>query len=251
LEKERAELIELTGRSDPFWASCRLRRSRKARRVIARVLAGGEIELVLPIRHSEKEAFDFLRDKGVWVEKQLARSLAPVTFLEHLRSRPRFSIDGKKRTVALEFGGGRVALPSWRRTETAGVAFTLHPARDPEKQAIHLARSLAKTYLPVRVATLGESFGLQPKQVRVGDQRSRWGSCSSRGALSLNWRLLLLEPKLQDYVIHHELAHIKIMDHSSNYWNFLAKLNPKSTRLDRELTKISRELMNVGRLAIR
>ncbi|MGE4550128.1 MAG: hypothetical protein AAEJ57_01970, partial [Opitutales bacterium] len=95
LEKERAKLVELTGRSDPFWASCRLRRSRKARRVIARVLAGGEVELVLPIRHSEKEAFDFLRNKGAWVEKQLARSLAPVTLLEHLRNWPRLTIDGK------------------------------------------------------------------------------------------------------------------------------------------------------------
>ncbi|MBO93755.1 MAG: hypothetical protein CMI32_02505 [Opitutales bacterium] len=246
--QERLELIELTGGSDLFWAPCRLRRSKKARRVSARVLMGGEIELVLPVKHSEKEGLAFLQKQGKWLERQLSKSLAPVSLLEHLRKKPLLTIDGKKRQTTVEFACQK-SSPSWRRSEDGCVEFALDPAQDPERQAVLLAKSLAKTYLPVRVANLGERIGLSPKQVRVGDQRSRWGSCSSRRILSLNWRLLLLDPDLQDYVVHHELAHLKIMNHSENYWKFLSTLTSKAVEQDRRLTKLSSQLMNVGRLA--
>ncbi len=106
--QERLELIELTGGSDLFWAPCRLRRSKKARRVSARVLMGGEIELVLPVKHSEKEGLAFLQKQGKWLERQLSKSLAPVSLLEHLRKKPLLTIDGKKRQTTVEFACQRV-----------------------------------------------------------------------------------------------------------------------------------------------
>ena len=245
--QERVELVELAGRSDLFWAPCRFRRSKKARRVTARVLMGGEIELVLPARHSEKEGLTFLQKQGEWLEKQLARSIAPVSLLEHLRKKPFLTIDGKKRPTVLEFVCSKDS-PNWLRSKNAGVEFALDPVQDPERQAVFLARNLAKSYFPVRVAHLGKRVGLRAKLVRVGDQRRRWGSCSSRDVLSLNWRLLLLEPALQDYVIHHELAHLKIMNHSRDYWKFLSTIEPKALEHDRKVTKLSSQLMSVGRL---
>ena len=166
--------------------------------------------------------------------------------MDHLSRKPLLTIDGQRRPITFSFNSSK-AKPTWRRSVDTGVEFTLHPAKDPEKQMIPLTTDLAKAYLPVRVASWGKRFGLSPKSVRVGNQRSRWGSCSSKGVLSLNWRLLLLEPSLHDYVICHELAHLKIMDHSQNYWNYLSKMNPKATELDRKLNKVSREIMSVGR----
>ena len=247
-QQERARLIELTGRSSRYWASCWLRRSPKAKRVSARMLPGGEVELVLPLRHPEKQALDFLQGQGEWLEKQIAKSVPPIALTDHLRKNPHLSMDGKKRACSMEFKSGK-SSPSWLCSEKGSLTLLLDPAANPEKQAILLAREVAKVNLPVRTALLGDRFGLHPNRVRVGDQRSRWGSCSSKGVLSFNWRLLLLQPKLQDYVICHELAHLKIMDHSENYWNFLATLNPKAAELDRQLTKLSGRLMNVGRLA--
>lgn len=244
---ERVELVELTGRTDRFWAPCRLRRSTKARRVSARVLADGEIELVLPLRHSEKDGLSFLQKQGEWLEKQLARSVAPVAFLDHLRNKPFLTIDGKKRDTLMKFGQPGTSSPSWRRSEDGGIILSLDPASDLEKQAVFLAKEMAKSYLPVRVAYLGERFGLIPKRVRVGDQRSRWGSCSSAGVLSLNWRLLLLEPSMQDYVLRHELAHLEIMNHSPNYWKFLTTIDPKAIEHDQMLSKLSNPLLQVGR----
>ncbi|MFP6900881.1 MAG: YgjP-like metallopeptidase domain-containing protein [Opitutales bacterium] len=249
-EPERGKLVELVGRSNRFWAPCRLRRSAKAKRVSVRMLAGGEVELVIPLRHSEQEAFAFLQGQGEWIERRLACSVAPVALLEYLRKKPHLTIDGQIRPIIFSFGNSK-GRPSWRRSDDTGVEFTLDPAQDPERQMIPLANDLAKSYLPVRVARWGKRFGLSPKSVRVGNQRSRWGSCSSQGVLSLNWRLLLLEPNLHDYVICHELAHLKIMNHSTNYWSYLSKMNPKATELDRELNKISRQLMSVGRTTTR
>ena len=246
--KERVELVELTGRKDSFWASCRLRRSPKARRVSAKVVADGEIELVLPLRISEKKGYAFLQAQGVWLEKQLARSLAPVSLLSHLQKNPQVTLDGKSRRMKLAFCKPRIS-PNWKRSEDGGVIFNLNPTgSDPEAQVILLSRKLAKTFLPVRVAHLGNRMGLNPKAIRVADQRTRWGSCSSRSVLSLNWRLLLLSPALQDYVVHHELAHLKIMNHSKEYWAFLSKLDPKMALHDKQLSRISKQLMNVGRL---
>lgn len=245
----RVELVELTGRQERFWAPCRIRRSTKARRVSAKVLAGGEIELVLPLRLSEKKGFAFLRDQGAWLEKQLARSVAPVSLLKHLQDKPLVTIDGASRKTEIVFGKSRVA-PSWQRSTEGGVLFKLNPAgSDPEAQIVSLSRKLAKTYLPIRVARLGDRMGLKPKAIRVGDQRERWGSCSSRSVLSLNWRLLLLAPSLQDYVLYHELAHLKIMNHSEKYWEFLAKLDRKTSLHDSQLSNVSKLLMNVGRLS--
>lgn len=246
-EQERAKLIELTGRSNRFWAACWLRRSRKAKRVTARILPGGEVELVLPLRHPEKEGLAFLQSQGEWLEKQMAKSVAPVALTEYLHNNPHLTMDGKKRACSMEFKNGK-ASPSWLCSKKGTLTFMLDPGSNPERQAVFLAREVAKINLPVRAALLGDRFGLKPMGVRVGDQRSRWGSCSSRGVLSFNWRLLLLQPNLHDYVICHELAHLNIMDHSKNYWNFLAKLNPKAIELDRQLTKLSSRLMNVGRL---
>lgn len=246
-EQERARLIELTGRSNRFWAACWLRRSRKAKRVSARILPGGEVELVLPLRHPENEGLAFLQSQGEWLEKQMAKSVAPVALTEYLRKNPHLTMDGKKRACSMEFKSGK-ASPSWLCSEKGTLTFMLDPGSNPERQAVFLAREVAKMNLPVRVAALGDRFGLQPKRTRIGDQRNRWGSCSSGGVLAFNWRLLLLKPNLQDYVICHELAHLNIMDHSKNYWDFLSTLNPKATELDRQLTKLSSRLMNVGRL---
>ena len=245
----QVELVELSGRTDHFWAPCRLRRSKRARRLSARVLAGGEIELVLPMRHSKNDGLAFLRKQGEWLEKQIARSVAPISFLDHLRNKPFLTIDGKKRNASVELEKRCKPSGSWQRTKDGDVTFALHPQRDLEKQAVLLVKNMAKSHLPVRLAVLGEKCGLLPKKVRVADQRSRWGSCSSSGTISLNWRLLLLDPALQDYVVHHELAHLAIMDHSQNYWKLLKTMDPKASHHDKMLNKISRRLLFVGRLS--
>jgi predicted metal-dependent hydrolase len=97
------------------------------------------------------------------------------------------------------------------------------------------------------VERLSRRVGVTVAQVGVRDQTSRWGSCSANGALSLNWRLVLLPPLLHDHVILHELSHRRHMDHSERFWNQLAAWDPQWKKHDRELTRRWNVIMDLGR----
>lgn len=86
-------------------------------------------------------------------------------------------------------------------------------------------RSRANEYLQERVGKLSEITGLSPARVSVKDQKSRWGSCSSSGLISLNWRLMLTPTPIVDYVIAHELCHLKTPNHSPQFWSLLANVD--------------------------
>ncbi|MFI3291188.1 MAG: SprT family zinc-dependent metalloprotease [Opitutales bacterium] len=99
--------------------------------------------------------------------------------------------------------------------------------------------SLAKKALPENLKATASRLNISISKISVRSQRSLWGSRSSSGMLSLNWRLILLPQSLQNYVICHELAHIKFMNHSTSFWIYLNTLCPNAKKLDRELNKIA------------
>jgi predicted metal-dependent hydrolase len=78
----------------------------------------------------------------------------------------------------------------------------------------------------VRLAPALAALGVKAGPVSIRDQRTRWGSCSSSGALSFNWRLLLGPPELLDYVVWHEVCHLVVLDHSPRFWSLLELHSP-------------------------
>ena len=94
----------------------------------------------------------------------------------------------------------------------------------------------AKAYLPNRVEKLAKTFGLVYKKVKINNAKTRWGSCSSENNINLSLQLMRLPDYLIDYVILHELAHTKVKNHSTQFWNFLDYLTDnKAKNLDKEL----------------
>lgn len=89
--------------------------------------------------------------------------------------------------------------------------------------------------------------GIKFGRLSVRDQSSRWASRSSNGSLSFNWRIVLLQPELQDYIIRHELAHSRFMDHSVSFWIFLNRICPGAKRLDARLSKEGEEIFRIAR----
>ena len=79
-------------------------------------------------------------------------------------------------------------------------------------------RAAAKQYLPQRVAWYAARMGVTYEKITIREQKTRWGSCSSTGSLNFNWKLMLLPRELLDYVVVHELAHRKVMNHSPAFW---------------------------------
>lgn len=87
-------------------------------------------------------------------------------------------------------------------------------------------RNAAKEYFAKRVAFYHAKTGGVYHTITIRDQKSRWGSCSSRGTLSFNYRLLFAPPRVLDYVVVHELCHLTHMDHSANFWGMVESVMP-------------------------
>lgn len=96
---------------------------------------------------------------------------------------------------------------------------------------------LAGRELPARVAELAAQQGLTVRRVSVRDQRSRWGSCSARRVISLNWRLVQAPEFVRDYIIVHELMHLREMNHSSRYWKLVEAAFPQMEEAERWLKR--------------
>jgi len=108
---------------------------------------------------------------------------------------------------------------------------------------LHWYRGQAEKILKDRVEYYGHFITEPVGVVRIKEQKSRWGSCSTKGNLNLNWRLLLAPQEVLDYVVVHELAHLKIMNHSSDFWKYVAEILPDYKRWDRWLKQNGAYLM--------
>ena len=87
-------------------------------------------------------------------------------------------------------------------------------------------KEAARTYIPKRVAYFNTMTGGSYSRISIRDQKTRWGSCSSKGTLSFNWRLMLAPPSILDYVVVHELCHLTHMNHSPAFWQAVDAVYP-------------------------
>ena len=105
-----------------------------------------------------------------------------------------------------------------------------------------LARKAAE-YIPGRVACYAPLIGVSYGRITIRNQRSRWGSCSSKGNLNFNWRLILAPGEVLDYVVVHELAHRREMNHSERFWRLVENILPDYQRQRRWLKENGETLM--------
>ena len=119
--------------------------------------------------------------------------------------------------------------------------------KDSDVVFLRLIRSFAKEVITGRLEYHVRRLNLKFKRLGIRDQVSRWGSCSVSGNISLNWRLILIEPELQDYVILHELAHLTEMNHSYRFRMLLDQYDSNRVAHEAALSSITAEVMRVGR----
>ena len=89
-----------------------------------------------------------------------------------------------------------------------------------------LYRRKAREFVEEHVDRYGDSMGVDPSGIRIANQRTKWGSCSSNGTVSFNWRLMLAPPAIPEYVVIHELAHLRELNHSDRFWEIVAAHDP-------------------------
>ena len=159
---------------------------------------------------------------------------AAVVFVRQRRARHyilRLRADGVVR-VTVPWRGSRAEAErflsqrrEWVAREVRRRDAALDAARLPDGVEAEL-RSQAARELPRRLAELALEHGFTVRAVSVRNQRTRWGSCSPSGRISLNWRLVQVPPAVRDYVLLHELAHLRHLNHSARFWRELARLCP-------------------------
>jgi predicted metal-dependent hydrolase len=209
------------------------------------VLRGGKVRLTLPRGVRRADAVAFIQEQAEWLVRTINQTAPTQTVSSHLERFPWVSVAGK--LCSLECAETMVRPFLVFREGEELVIFRYRGGEHHERDLLYLLRKLAVETLPGRVQFLADRIAIPFGRVSVRDQQGRWGSCSTQGTVSLNWRLVLLPPVLQDYVILHELAHRRHMDHSERFWAQVAAWDPDWKKDDRTLTKQWGGLMDLGR----
>ena len=208
----------------------------RARRYLLGLQPDGTARLVIPRRGTEAEALRFLERSEAWLLRRVAQWRTRSHARQEWGDGSRFLFRGEEALLSVEVEGDGVKLMF------AEQEILLPHARPDYRQAVqaHLRR-MAERELRARTLELARHYGIAIRSVSVRGQRTRWGSCSVRGTISLNWRLIQTPPFVVDYLIVHELMHRREMNHSARYWKHVAQAFPeyrvaekwlKTSRLD-------------------
>ena len=198
-----------------------VRISARATRGRIRASAAG-IEVIMPRALPVNAAQAFVLDNAAWILKQLERQQQR-TAQQQARRLPAGTL--LLRGHPLKVHCLAAATPRRGRVEQAGDQITIHlPAggpADPNRMLEGWLRDEARRDITDRVHVRAAVMKVQPNGISIKEQRTRWGSCSSKRNLSFNWRLVMAPPDVLDYIVVHELAHLTEMNHSGRFWQIV------------------------------
>ncbi len=197
----------------------------------------GSARCTIPRRGSMAEAHKFVGRSHAWLAERLR--------IEATRPKPQREW---RIGTAVWFRGEPTCLelaPTGNRLRLGDAEFPPPrvPSEDLRPHVERRLRLLAAVELPVRVHELAAVHGLAFRSVSVRNQRSRWGSCSPRHGISLNWRLVQTPAFVRDYIVLHELAHTRHLNHSDRFWAEVARLCPAHAEAERWLKTRGEELI--------
>ena len=205
-------------------------RHRRARRYVVRVAADGGVRLTVPRGSSITGGLRFAETLSPWIARERRRQLE--------RQAP--WADG----TAVWYRGEPTALDcDDTRVVCGDLTVPLPLAADVRSALERRWRAAAETELPPRSIELAGRCGLGLARVSVRNQRSRWGACSARGVITLNWRLVQMPASVSDYVIFHELMHLRQPNHSRRFWREVDAVCPWWRDAERWLRRHGKEIL--------
>ena len=238
---ERRDAVRIGETEIPYL----FKRVPRRRRVHIVVHDDATIEVRAPWRFGLPRAREVLRENSRWVVETLH------SVRERLARRPRLVTGTRlplldeslrlvvRRTAQIDLFSDHRPLRSRAKRQGATLRVSTGSLGDDEVRALieRWYRGEAATHLASRVEHYAPRLGVRPSRVSVRAQRSRWGSCSGKGTVSLNWRLMLVPGELADYVVVHELCHLRHMNHSPQFWAMVGDTIPDFRQRRRRLNE--------------
>ncbi len=212
------EWVEIDGKRLPAY----FHRNRRARHYLLYVRRDRSLRVTVPSRGTLKEAREFLHSRKSWIGKQLTKINASILPARSWLPGSLVPIHGEDHPLKVDEHDGHLVV------RCGPVSIQANPGQADLRPLVESGlQGYASRFLPHRVRELADERGWQPQRITVRNQSSRWGSCSERGTISLNWRLVQVPPDVCDYVILHELCHLDHLNHSPDFWNALARICPR------------------------
>jgi predicted metal-dependent hydrolase len=210
-------------------------RVRRARRYILRMRPDGSLRVTVPRGGSRREAEQFIQRQQRWIKGERRRVL-----VEHCprewQHGSEILLNGEAVRIAVESRGDETIIAFGnRQIVTSGTAHVRSAIEED-------LRALARVDLTARLRQLADQYGLRVGAVSIRDQRTRWGSCARNGNIALNFRLVQMPPEVRDYVLVHELMHIKQQNHSRRFWRLVAAAYPAFREAERWLRTTGKSL---------
>ncbi len=184
-----------------------VRRSTRARRVRINVRAHTDVEVVLPTHAPERAAAAAVRELAPWIERRLSEG------------RQALARVAERAGTVPYLGTPLILVPEPGRTRAHKKGERLFvPLGDHRPAVERLYRRLARFEIATRLDAAADEIGASYRGLSIRAQSTRWASCSAKGAMSFNWRLLLAPEPVLNYVVWHEVCHLDIRDHSPRFW---------------------------------
>ncbi len=198
--------------------------------------------LTKPKYASLKDALAFLDTCKDWFAEQTLSMSSKVDLSEYLQQKGKVFVSNKH--VDIEIITSRTTLFAIEDVDNSKIVFAVRESNfDVDLQNLFLKFATRELENIAKVEAVRTD--LKFAKISVRDQSSRWASQSSSGTLSLNWRVVLLEPELRRYIICHELAHTVFMDHSVSFWIYLNRIFPDAQKADRKVSKLAKDIFNI------
>ncbi|MFQ5646821.1 MAG: M48 family metallopeptidase [bacterium] len=208
--------------------TCRVRRSKRARQLKLKITFDNDLEITVPPDYPIKELDKIILKKASWIKKNLDRKERSKSFLPLIEKDNNLSAIflGEYYPLIIRKGINALELREERLILTSPAdAVSLSPQHLNHALAC-CYRSQAERIIPERVKQANQNLGFEFAEIRIKDQKSRWGSCSEKGNVNFNWRLVMAPLPVLDYVVFHELMHLKELNHSPRFWNSVEDVCP-------------------------
>ena len=202
-----------------------LRLNPRARRLIVKVNPStGEVSVTAPSRAGLGRALEFARGEEKWIARQLSHVPAHVA----LEPGARVPFRGTEHVVEM---GEKGPAPVWIDTGARHIRVSGR-AEHAARRICDFLKKECRGAVETRVVEYALALGVKPSRICLRDTASRWGSCSAARALSFSWRLILAPDFVLDYVVAHEVAHLREMNHGARFWRHVEGLvgNPKAAQ---------------------